>query len=72
MTVHCRLCLREVVVPLRMPTTLRQVIASFGAALEQGCPGCGAHGNDLMVGPAFVPPTRGYARANSLGAVRAD
>lgn len=52
MTVHCAICNQQWELPMKLPILLTRAIAAMRGFVAAGCPSCGAHGKNVLCGPA--------------------
>lgn len=54
MTVHCRVCQHQWVLPLKLPMPMGRFTVALRGFSAAGCPACGAHGREVLCGPAVA------------------
>lgn len=52
MNVHCAKCGRSWMVPLKLPMPIDRAVQAMRGFVKAGCPGCGAHGKNVLCGRA--------------------
>lgn len=52
MTVHCATCNHQWDLPLKLPMLMTRFIRAVDGFVAAGCPSCGAHGTNVICGPA--------------------
>lgn len=56
MTVHCKACGHQWEIAFKLPMKLSKLTKMMRAFSIAGCPGCGADGPNVLMGPADKPP----------------
>ena len=51
-TVHCATCGHEWDLPIKIPMDLDRFVTAITGCVAAGCPRCGAHGAQVLCGPA--------------------
>jgi hypothetical protein len=55
-TVHCKQCAHQWEAFMNLPIPVARAMKVMKGIVAAGCPECGAHGNNVLVGPT-PPPT---------------
>jgi hypothetical protein len=56
MTVHCKACGHQWEIQMRLPISITRFVKVIHGATAAGCPQCGAHGENVLCGPAPLVP----------------